>query len=502
MSPRTRPDLSQDLLPNLVSEAEPCAVPADSRLAEADTAQGDVNAATSAAAVMSGKDCERVPPPTPSHACDGSSDRDAGEAPLRPSTAPASDRGPGASAAPTRRADLWARAPRPAAVRLRRTLAVGVALAASSILAGSLAWAFVVRPEIRAGAMAHKEPQNPDERLARPPRSLSERPGRYDQLPPPRTWPTGLQDGGPDADPDATSQVSSPKVGQTSALDEGPHHRSRFQPDEGAPPLHQYTARPLPDQTPPPTLELRAHGSQLFFSAADDASPGTRRSDASTSEGRVSRAEGGQTTGAAADRGIYNPARLTRPLSPYEIKAGAIIPAALLTAVDTGRRGPAAAVVTRGIHDSVSGRHLLVPQGSRLIGRYDGDSAYGERKAFIVWERLLLPDGRSLALDDEPGVDAAGALGSQGRVDRRLLPLALAVLAGGAVTAIGEAARDSDGGGGLIGDAGDAAALEAARTGARIIDRELQVRPVIRLAPGAPVGVLVTRDLVLEPWRP
>ncbi|GLK50135.1 hypothetical protein GCM10017620_31090 [Brevundimonas intermedia] len=105
-------------------------------------------------------------------------------------------------------------------------------------------------------------------------------------------------------------------------------------------------------------------------------------------------------------------------------------------------------------------------------------------------------------LDAEAGVDAQGAVGVRGRVERRLLPLALGTLFGGAVTALGQAARDSERGGGLLGDAGDAAAIEGAQVGGRLVDRELNVRPSIRLDAGAPVRVMITRDLVLEPYQP
>lgn len=502
MSPRSHPDLLLGLGP----DPDPDPAPADTPHSQGASTMGDHGGP----AETSGTDVEAEEPSPPSHTSLPSGRSWVGHVAARfisshPISSPGSAPPAASRPTPPRSADLWARAPRPVAVRLRRTLAVGAALGAASILAGSLAWAFVVRPEMRAVATVRQEPQNPDERQARPPRSLSERPGRYDQLPQPRTWPAGLQDGGPDASlsagPDAASLAPSPTAASTSAPHGGSQYRPRHQSDEGGPQVRPHTEYSPTRLRPEPTLEVRAHGSQLFFAGADEPQ-GIGRPGASPGSDQRLGAPAAHGTGPSVGRDIYNPARLTRPLSPYEVKAGSVIPAALLTAVDTGRRGPAAAVVTRSIHDTVSGRHLLVPQGSRLIGRYDGDSAYGDRKAFIVWERLLLPDGRSLALDDEPGVDAAGALGSQGRVDRRLLPLALAVLSGGAVTAIGEAARDSDGGGGLLGDAGDAAALEAARTGARLIDRELQVRPVIRLAPGAPVGVLVTRDLVLEPWRP
>lgn len=191
------------------------------------------------------------------------------------------------------------------------------------------------------------------------------------------------------------------------------------------------------------------------------------------------------------------------PLSPFELKAGAIVPAALLTAVDTSRAGPVIATVTQNVYDSVSGRHLLLPQGTRLVGTSEGESAYGDRRAFLTWERLILPNGKSLILTGEPGVDAQGAVGVRGQVDRRLWPLLVGTLFAGAITTLGQIARDDDGGsGGLLGDAGDAAAIEGARVGGRLVDRELEVRPSIRLRAGAPVRVMITRDLILEPYRP
>ena len=179
------------------------------------------------------------------------------------------------------------------------------------------------------------------------------------------------------------------------------------------------------------------------------------------------------------------------------------MPAVLLTGVDTSRPGPVIAAMTQNLYDTVAGRHLLAPQGSRLIGRHEGDSAYGDRRAFIVWERLILPNGKSLVLEAEPGVDARGAVGVQGRVDRRLGALVIGTLFAGAVTTLGQMARDEGvrGGGSFLGDAGDAAAIEGARVGGRLIDRELEVRPVVRVQAGERVQVMITRDLILEPYR-
>jgi type IV secretion system protein VirB10 len=189
------------------------------------------------------------------------------------------------------------------------------------------------------------------------------------------------------------------------------------------------------------------------------------------------------------------------PLSRNELKAGTIIPAALETAVDTDLAGAVAARVTANVYDTVTGDILLVPQGARLLGRYERDVAYGQRRAFLVWDRILFPNGVSLSLGGMPAVDASGATGLRDRVDYHTGRLLAAVALGGAITTLGELARDQDEDErSLIANAGDAAAAEAAQVTGRLVDRELQVRPTIRIRAGAPVRVLLTRDVILDPY--
>jgi type IV secretion system protein VirB10 len=350
---------------------------------------------------------------------------------------------------------LDTRAPRPPVVRLRRGVVVGLTLAGAGLVGGALAWAFVVQPDLRAHA--HATP--PDAATdgagdVRPSDEVAQAPATYGRLPAPR----GL--------------------GKVAA----------------AKPVHA---------TPPSTVVGRTHASVETSQAA-------RVSTLFFAVGRSERvstpasSRGDDAGGVRADyAALYNPHELVAPLSPDEVKAGTILPAVLLTAIDTSRPGPVIAAVNQNIFDTVTGRRLLIPQGARLIGGHEGESGYGDRRAVIVWTRLILPNGKSLLLSKEAGADAQGAVGVEGEVDRRLVPLAVATLFSGAITALGEAARSRDSrSGGLIGDAGDAASLEAAQIGGKLIDRELAVHPVIRLRPGARVGVLITRDLILEPFRP
>lgn len=365
---------------------------------------------------------------------------------------------------------LSLRAPRPPVIRLRKSVVQAVVMGGAVLVSGSLAWAFVVQPELRAGAQARAAEKKPEKGrgLVRPTEIVTRQPSSYDRLPGPRG------SAAPDeADPVLAATVS-------------------------AYPAQNYRPLSTPRSAGASAADQAAR-SAIFFDAG-------RGGGASIAEPVVaSTQQASDATTANGRRGAaYNENVLVAPLSPFELKAGAIVPAALLTGVDTARAGPVVAMVTQNVFDTVSGRHLLVPQGARLIGRHEGESAYGDRRAFLVWERLILPNGKSLILGSEPGVDAQGTIGVRGQVDRRLFPLLVGTLFAGAVTSLGQMARDDSGrdSGGWLGDAGDAAAIEGAQIGGRLVDRELEVRPSIRLRAGMQVRVMITRDLILEPYQP
>lgn len=351
---------------------------------------------------------------------------------------------------------LDARAPRPPVVRLRKSVVTAAVMGAAGLLAASLAWAFVVQPELRADAHAQKLQANESEArgTVRPSERVTDQPASYGQLPEPRRL------GGEDAPATDSAVAPTPRA-----------------------------AAPRPAASPGRSVAAEARQSGLFFAASGGALAGAPAPQGASGPNRDYAA-------------VYNTHELLGPLSPYELKAGAVIPAVLLTGVDTARAGPLVATVTDNIYDTVSGRHLIIPQGARLVGRHEGESRHGDKRAFLAWERLILPNGKSLVLTKEAGVDAQGMVGVEGRVDRRLGSLAIATLFAGAITTLGQVARDRDGeSGGWLGDAGDAASIEAAQVGGKLIDRELDVRPSIRLRPGARVRVLITRDLILEPYR-
>ncbi len=199
----------------------------------------------------------------------------------------------------------------------------------------------------------------------------------------------------------------------------------------------------------------------------------------------------------------YVESRIQKPKSPYEVKAGAVIPAALLTAINSDLPGEVIAQVTQPVYDHVSGRYVLIPQGSRIIGRYDSQVAYGQTRAMVVWHRIIFPNGNSINFGNMGATDEAGAAGVSDRVNNHFGSLAQGIvlstlLSMGAASAQDANARSS---GTLVLNAGaTGAANEAESVGSRLTNRELNRQPTIEIRQGAQVRVLVDKDIVLEPY--
>lgn len=198
-------------------------------------------------------------------------------------------------------------------------------------------------------------------------------------------------------------------------------------------------------------------------------------------------------------RGDSNPHGLRPPVSPYVLSAGSVIAASLITGLNSDLPGLVSAQVTQNVYDSVTGRILLVPQGARLIGNYDSVVAFGQRRALVVWQRLILPDGSSLKIDNAPATDAEGYVGLADRVDFHTWSLLKGI---GLSTLLGVGTELSIGGeSDLVRAIREAAQQNAARAGEQVVQRNLDVQPTITIRPGAPVRLLVHRDLVLAPWH-
>ncbi len=203
---------------------------------------------------------------------------------------------------------------------------------------------------------------------------------------------------------------------------------------------------------------------------------------------------------AARDNGgDVNAYRLTPPASPDMLSAGSVIAASLITGLRSDLPGLVIAQVTERVFDSATGSILLIPQGARLIGSYDSVVAFGQRRALIVWQRIIMPDGSSVRLDNVPATDPSGYAGLADKVDFHTWTL----LKGVAIsTLLGVGANltfsgESD----LVQAIRESTQQNVSRAGDQITSRNLQIQPTITIRPGAPVRLIVHRDLILAPWR-
>jgi len=180
--------------------------------------------------------------------------------------------------------------------------------------------------------------------------------------------------------------------------------------------------------------------------------------------------------------------------------AGSVIAASLITGINSDLSGLVTAQVTENVYDTVTGSALLIPQGSRLIGTYDSVVAFGQSRALLVWQRIIMPDGSSIQIDNLPATDAAGYAGLEDDVDyhtwQLLKGIAMATLLGvGTELSFGSNVSD------LVRAIRESTQQNAAQAGQRLTEKNLNIQPTITIRPGWPLRIVVQRDIVLRPYK-
>lgn len=190
--------------------------------------------------------------------------------------------------------------------------------------------------------------------------------------------------------------------------------------------------------------------------------------------------------------------QLQTPLSQYQIMAGTIIPATLVTAIDSDLPGTITAKVSRDIFDTVSGNYLLIPQGTTIIGAYDSQITFGQSRVLIAWQRLIFPNGDSFDLNGMPGADLMGMAGLSDLVNHhyaRIFGSALLMSVFGAAGQLSQPQNNKNLSSEQI--IYGAVGQEMSRTSARLIAKNMNIQPTIQIRAGANFNVLLTRDMVL-----
>jgi type IV secretion system protein TrbI len=194
-----------------------------------------------------------------------------------------------------------------------------------------------------------------------------------------------------------------------------------------------------------------------------------------------------------------NPHRLQPSPSPYTLSAGSIIAASMVTGLNSDLPGFVTAQVTENAYDSATGRILLIPQGAKLIGQYDSVIAFGQNRALLVWNRIILPDGSSIRIDNAPATDVAGYAGLADKANvhswRLLKGIALSTLLGvGTQLTFGTGESD------LVRAIRESTQQNADRAGQQLVSKNFNIQPTITVRPGWPLRVVVHKDIVLRPW--
>ena len=370
--------------------------------------------------------------------------------------------------------EMRLRARRPPVTRLSRKVLLGVGAAAAICVGGALLFALKPQHRTTGTELFNTNNRNTPDGLANLPRDYTGLPKPVPQLGPPLPGDLGkpmLNAGAP--------APGMPMPGPS------PEEQRLAQEMEAARTSHLFATTnvgvPSAATTPSPAA------------GSPGPTPANTSSDLTSQDHKLAFLNGN------IDRRTTSPDRVQPPASPYVLQAGAVIPASLITGLRSDLPGQITAQVTEDVYDSPTGKILLIPQGARLVGQYDAQIAFGQTRALLVWNRLVMPNGRSIVLERQPGADTEGYAGLEDEVDNHWGMLFKAAILS-TLLSVGSEAGTSNSENNLAQAIRQGASQSFSQVGEQVVGRSLNIQPTITIRPGFPVRVMVTHDLVLEPY--
>jgi type IV secretion system protein VirB10 len=366
---------------------------------------------------------------------------------------------------------------RPPVTRLSRKVLIGLASVAIMAVVGAVMWALDGRrsKQETGSELYNTEHKTTADELAKLPRDYSGLPPGVPPLGPPLPGDFGranIQERGPQGiDPEQQRVAQETEAARTSRL---------------------FASSTTVNRAPPPTRSTAPTPS-----GASDVLGEKPTIDADSIQNMQDRKLA--FLNGPIDKRTVSGDRLEGPASKYTVQAGSVIPAALLTGIRSDLPGQVTGQVTENVYDSPTGRYLLVPQGSKLIGVYDSQVSFGQSRVLLVWTRMIFPNGRSIVLERQAGADPEGYAGLEDQVDyhwdRLFMAAALSTLLG-VGSELGASNTDSD----IVRALRRGSSDGLNQTGQQVVRRNLNVQPTLTIRPGFPVRVIVNRDLVLAPY--
>ncbi len=369
--------------------------------------------------------------------------------------------------------EMRLRSSRPPVTRLSRRVLLGLGTAAALGIGGALFFALKPQHQTSGSELYNTNNRNTPDGLANLPRDYTGLPKPAPQLGPPLPGDLGRP----------ILNSGAPVPGMPTGTD--PEQQRIAQEQEAARTSRLFTTtniRQTAETAPAPT---RAGAMPAVATAGSN--------DLTSQDHRLA------FLNSAVDRRTTSPDRVQPAASKYILQAGAVIPAALITGLRSDLPGQVTAQVTEGVYDSPTGKILLIPQGARLVGQYDAQIAFGQTRALLVWNRLIMPNGRSIVLERQPGADAEGYAGIEDEVDNHWGMLFKAAILS-TLLSVGSEAGTSNSENNLAQAIRQGASQSFSQVGEQVVGRSLNIQPTITIRPGFPVRVMVTHDLVLEPY--
>lgn len=200
--------------------------------------------------------------------------------------------------------------------------------------------------------------------------------------------------------------------------------------------------------------------------------------------------------------------KLEAPRTPYELRAGFVVPATLISGINSDLPGQIMAQVAQNVYDTPTGKHLLIPLGSRLVGSYSSDVKYGQARVLVAWQRIVFPDGKAMDIGAMPGADSAGYAGFNDQANNHYFRLfASAILMSGVTAGITYSQRQNQtqsvGSSPTASSAlSEALGQQLGQVTAQMVAKNLSISPTLEIRPGYRFNVVVTKDMTFsKPYR-
>lgn len=199
-----------------------------------------------------------------------------------------------------------------------------------------------------------------------------------------------------------------------------------------------------------------------------------------------------------------------RPTSKYVIRTGFVIPAILISAINSDLPNQITAQVSQNVYDTATGKHLLIPQGSKLVGSYSSQVQFGQRRVLVAWQRIIYPDGAALDIGSMPSGDAMGRAGMGDQVNNHWWRVFSNALLMSAISAGATLSQDQASGNGIndgrtqrAGDAmSQALGQQLGQTTSQMIQKNLNISPTLEIRSGFRFNIFTTKDITFtKPYK-